>query len=515
MYGPSLPSTSRLRSRMLANVPRIITSWWPRRAPYELNSSGATPCAWSHWPAGDHGGDRAGRRDVVGRDRVAEDGQDARPVDVADRRGLGGHAVEERRPGDVGRGVVPGVAVAGGDRQRPPAVVALEDDRVGRPEQLGLDRRADDRADLVGRRPDVGQEDRPAVVADPERLAGQVDVDAAGEGERDDERRRGEVARPGQRMDPALEVAVARQDGGDDEVVLLDRLWRPARRAGRSCRCRSCSRSRRARSRAARAAPSARPPRGSRSRPSSPGASDVLTVGADRSPRATAFRASSPAPTMTVGFEVFVHDVIAAIATEPGADRRALPADLDRDRVRRIRRQARPRRPSAPCRRRRRPWPSAGRRPGSRRGARPAGRGPAAGAARRPTARRIARSSSRSVVELGPGPGSRHRPCVLRVALDEVDELRRSGRSGGGRRASRRRSGRASTVAPNSGLMLAIVARSASDSPASPSPANSTNAPTTPKPRSSSVTTRTRSVAVEPCGSSPWSRTPTIRGIGW
>ena len=38
---------------MLANVPRIITSCWPRRAPYELNSSGPTPCAWSHCPAGD------------------------------------------------------------------------------------------------------------------------------------------------------------------------------------------------------------------------------------------------------------------------------------------------------------------------------------------------------------------------------------------------------------------------------------------------------------------------------
>ena len=48
-----------------------------------------------------------------------------------------------------------------------------------------------------------------------------------------------------------------------------------------------------------------------------PGASDVFTVGATGSPRATAFRASSPAPTMTVGLEVFVHEVIAAIATEP------------------------------------------------------------------------------------------------------------------------------------------------------------------------------------------------------
>jgi hypothetical protein len=48
-----------------------------------------------------------------------------------------------------------------------------------------------------------------------------------------------------------------------------------------------------------------------------PGASEVLTVGDTVSPRATAFLASSPAPTMTVGFDVFVHDVIAAMATEP------------------------------------------------------------------------------------------------------------------------------------------------------------------------------------------------------
>ena len=40
---------------MLAKVPRIITSWWPRRAPYELNSTGGTPCSWSHLPAGEEG----------------------------------------------------------------------------------------------------------------------------------------------------------------------------------------------------------------------------------------------------------------------------------------------------------------------------------------------------------------------------------------------------------------------------------------------------------------------------
>ncbi len=56
MYGPSFPSASRLRRRMLPNVPRIMTSWWPRRAPYELKSTGATPRPWSQPPAGDHAG---------------------------------------------------------------------------------------------------------------------------------------------------------------------------------------------------------------------------------------------------------------------------------------------------------------------------------------------------------------------------------------------------------------------------------------------------------------------------
>ena len=48
-----------------------------------------------------------------------------------------------------------------------------------------------------------------------------------------------------------------------------------------------------------------------------PGASEVLTHGCVRSPRATAFRASRPAATMTVGLLVFVQDVMAAMITDP------------------------------------------------------------------------------------------------------------------------------------------------------------------------------------------------------
>src|SRR4029077_16325428 len=48
-----------------------------------------------------------------------------------------------------------------------------------------------------------------------------------------------------------------------------------------------------------------------------PGASEVFTHGFAVRPFAAALRANNPAPTITVGFEVLVHDVIAAITTSP------------------------------------------------------------------------------------------------------------------------------------------------------------------------------------------------------
>jgi hypothetical protein len=44
-----------LRSRTFAKVPRTITSWFPRRAPYELNSRRSTPCSIRYVPAGESG----------------------------------------------------------------------------------------------------------------------------------------------------------------------------------------------------------------------------------------------------------------------------------------------------------------------------------------------------------------------------------------------------------------------------------------------------------------------------
>src|ERR1700684_282879 len=57
-----------------------------------------------------------------------------------------------------------------------------------------------------------------------------------------------------------------------------------------------------------------------------PGASVVFTQGLVASPASTAFLASSAAPTMTDGLEVLVHDVMAAITTEPWATEVCLPS---------------------------------------------------------------------------------------------------------------------------------------------------------------------------------------------
>src|SRR5215468_7747396 len=48
-----------------------------------------------------------------------------------------------------------------------------------------------------------------------------------------------------------------------------------------------------------------------------PGASEVLTHGLTVRPLAVALRASRPAPIITLGFDVLVHEVIAAITTSP------------------------------------------------------------------------------------------------------------------------------------------------------------------------------------------------------
>src|ERR1700712_21305 len=58
-----------------------------------------------------------------------------------------------------------------------------------------------------------------------------------------------------------------------------------------------------------------------------PGARDVLTHGGRSRPFSTALRASRAAPIITEGFEVLVHEVIAAIDTAPWSSSIWVPSD--------------------------------------------------------------------------------------------------------------------------------------------------------------------------------------------
>ena len=118
-------------------------------------------------------------------------------------------------------------------------------------------------------------------------------------------------------------------------------------------------------------------------------------------------------------------------------------------------------------------------------------------------------------VELGPVAGLAPQALGLRVALDEVDPLgRAAGQPQVGERLVVDREQRRRSPRTRGSCWRSSPGRRARGRRGR-RPRTPRTRPTTPNARSISVMTSTRSVAVAAGGSSPWSRTPTIRGIGW
>ena len=211
--------------------------------------------------------DRAGGRDVVGGDAVADHDQAAGAGDVLDRAGLRRHALEVRRQAHVRRVGIPREEIALGNGQRRPVLVAGEDVGVRAAVHVLVDRLGDRVLDLLRRRPEVAQEDLVPVLVAAERLGGQVEVDAA----RRARRRRRAAARRGSSPSPPDGCAPRSCGCRRGRRRRRARRRRPPRRsragAAPSCRCRSCSRSRRCESRAPRGTASGPPCRSTRSRP--------------------------------------------------------------------------------------------------------------------------------------------------------------------------------------------------------------------------------------------------------
>jgi hypothetical protein len=154
-----------------------------------LNSSKGTPFSIRKRPAGDVFL-IAPAGEVVGRHRVAEDAERARALDLRDRAGRHREAREERRLLDVGRLRLELVNVARGRRDFVPLRILRREVGVELAENLRLQRRLQLVAHFAQRRPDVLQKNVLAVLVVAERIFREIDVDAAGKCERDDERRR-------------------------------------------------------------------------------------------------------------------------------------------------------------------------------------------------------------------------------------------------------------------------------------------------------------------------------------
>ena len=166
----------------------------------------------------------AGRRDVVGGDLVAEHRQDPRIDHVDDRLRLFLHAFEVGRVLHIGRAHVPAIGLALDRLDLAPVGVALEHVGVALLEDRGGDELLHHGVDFLGRRPDVLQIHRLAVLAFADRLDRKVLGHGAGQRIGNDQRRRGEVVRLHVRRDAAFEVAVTRQHGGADDAVVVDRF---------------------------------------------------------------------------------------------------------------------------------------------------------------------------------------------------------------------------------------------------------------------------------------------------
>ena len=171
-------------------------------------------------PGGTVALDRASRRDVVGRDAVAQQGQDACAFDVRNRLRLGRHPLEVGRQSHIGRVRLPRETVTLGHVQGVPTLIAGKHLAVARPEHVRMDRHSNRLGDLALGGPDVSQIHVLAVLVLAERLAHDVDVHRARQCVGHDQRRGGEVVHLHVRVDASLEVAIARQHRDDREIAL-------------------------------------------------------------------------------------------------------------------------------------------------------------------------------------------------------------------------------------------------------------------------------------------------------
>ena len=141
-----------------------------------------------------------------------------------DRASFGAHPAEVGRILDIGRGRGPviGLTIRGLDRL--PFFVAFEHIGVFLQEGLARYGLLDQIRDFLRRGPDVFQIDGLAILGGADRILRDVDIHIACDGIGHDQRRACQIVGAHIGADPALEVAVARQDRDCNQIIVVDRL---------------------------------------------------------------------------------------------------------------------------------------------------------------------------------------------------------------------------------------------------------------------------------------------------
>ena len=156
---------------------------------------------------------------MVGGDRIAQHGQRTGADNRADGPRLEPERGKKRGLLNIGRSRIPVVQGAGGAGDVvPQGIVGTQ---VGVQTAIGvrLTGGLDESLDFRGTGPQIAQVDRLAVRAGAQRLGVQVDIDPTGQGEGHDQGRAHEKIGLDVLMHPRLEVPVAAQHAGGDQVM--------------------------------------------------------------------------------------------------------------------------------------------------------------------------------------------------------------------------------------------------------------------------------------------------------
>ena len=162
---------------------------------------------------------------MVGGHAVAENGERPGALDLVNLPRLQGEVIKKGRLLDVGALRVPFIHVADARGNLVPFRVLPGEIAVEILKNFRLERRPHQIAYFPHARPNVFQQDRLAVLAVAQRFAAQVDINAAGQSKRDDQRWRHEKIGFDALMDARLEIAIAGKHRRRHEVILVDRVF--------------------------------------------------------------------------------------------------------------------------------------------------------------------------------------------------------------------------------------------------------------------------------------------------